>query len=256
MKEDITGIDSNLINYNKDHIYQVTMDNDAQSIFYVTSDLIMEIIGEEEWMKGEFNCICNIASGRIVTLTWGSKKKLSNRSHLSIGDDVIVSNHGKKWEHRAKIIQMNDDGISVMVKWDTSLEKENVLLKDCRKYDVETTTQRKRKSTEFFAPSAEEEFINEPSLTKHKSSNELALMTGEEIVEESESVEKSICGEGQVENIFFNPDNFSKQCAQGSLANLLHMLKCSKEELDLFWHLAHSDNVVLENRLGEPAPKK
>jgi len=48
MKEDITGIDLNLINYNKDHIYQVTMDNDAQSTFYVNSDLIMEIIGEEE----------------------------------------------------------------------------------------------------------------------------------------------------------------------------------------------------------------
>ncbi len=40
MKEDITGIDPNLINYNKDHIYQVTMDNDAQSTFYVNSELI------------------------------------------------------------------------------------------------------------------------------------------------------------------------------------------------------------------------
>ncbi len=59
MKDDITGIDPNLINYNKDHIYQVTMDNDAQSTFYVNSELIMEVIGEEEWMKGEFNCICN-----------------------------------------------------------------------------------------------------------------------------------------------------------------------------------------------------
>jgi hypothetical protein len=256
MKEDITGIDSNLINYNADHIYQVTMDYDAQSMFYVNSDLIMEIFGEEEWMKGEFNCICNIASGRKVTLAWGLKKKLSNRSHLSIGDDVIVSNHGTKWEHRAKIIQMNDDGISVMVKWDTSLKKENVLLKDCKKYDVEITTQRKWKSTNFFAPRAKEEFINEPSLTKHKSSNELALMAGEEIVEESETVEKPFCADGQVENIFFNPNNFSKQFAQGSLANLLHMLKCSKEELDLFWYLAHSDNVILEERLGEPAPKK
>ncbi len=92
MKDDITGLDSNLINYNKDHIYQVTMDNDAQSIFYVNSDPIMDIIGEEEWMKGGLNCICNIASGRKVSLTWGWKKKLSNRSHLSIGDDVIVSN--------------------------------------------------------------------------------------------------------------------------------------------------------------------
>ena len=149
MKEDITGVDPNLINYNKDHIYQVIMDNDAQSTFYVNSDLLMEVIGEEEWMKGEFNCICNIASDRILTLTWGSKKKVSNRTQLSIGDDVIVSNHGTKWEHRAKIIQMNDDGIYVMVKWDTSLQKSYVLLKDCRKYDVDNTVQRKQKSTDF-----------------------------------------------------------------------------------------------------------
>ncbi len=81
-------------------------------------------------------------------------------------------------------------------------------------------------------------------------------MTGEEIVEKSESVEKSMCAEGQVENIFFNPDNVLKQCAQGSIANLLHMLKCSQEELDLFWQLAHSDNVILEKQFGECTPKK
>ncbi len=103
------------------------------------------------------------------------------------------------------------------------------------------------------APKGEEEFNNEPSLTKHES---LVPMAGEEIVEESNPVEKPICADGQVEHIFFNPDNFSRQCAQGSLANLLHMLKCSKEELDLFWNLACSDNVILEERLGEPAPKK
>ncbi len=81
-------------------------------------------------------------------------------------------------------------------------------------------------------------------------------MAGEEIVEESEPVDKPICADGQVENIFFNPDNFSKQCAQGSLASLLHMLKCTTEELDLFWELARSDHVFLEKRLGEAVPKK
>jgi hypothetical protein len=81
-------------------------------------------------------------------------------------------------------------------------------------------------------------------------------MAGEEIVEESEPVDKPICADGQVENIFFNPDNLSKQCAQGALANLLHMLKCSTEELDLFWNLACSDDVILEQRLCEPVPKK
>ena len=78
MKDDTTGTESNLFNNKKDHIYQVTMDNDAQSTFYVNSTLIMDIIGEEEWMKGELNCICNIASGRKVSLTWGLKKKLSD----------------------------------------------------------------------------------------------------------------------------------------------------------------------------------
>ncbi len=86
--------------------------------------------------EGRFNCICNIASDRIVTLTWGLKKKLSNRTQLSIGDDVIVSNHGTKWDHRAKIIHMNDDGINVMVKWDTSLKRENVR---CREHNSEKT---------------------------------------------------------------------------------------------------------------------
>jgi hypothetical protein len=93
---------------------------------------------------------------------------------------------------------------------------------------------------------AEEEFINEPSLTKQKSTNELAPMTGEEIIEESQPVDKPICADGQVKNIFFNPDKSSKQCAQGALANLLHMLKCSTDELDLFWNLACSDDVILE----------
>ena len=96
MKDDTTGMESNLFNNNKDHIYQVTMDNAAQSTFYVNSAQIMDIIGEKEWMKGELNCICNIASGRKVSLTWGSKKKSSDKSQLNIGDDVIVSNHGKK----------------------------------------------------------------------------------------------------------------------------------------------------------------
>ncbi len=57
MKDDMTGTESNLFNNNKDHIYQMTMDNDVQSTFYVNSALIMDIIGEEEWVKGELNCI-------------------------------------------------------------------------------------------------------------------------------------------------------------------------------------------------------
>jgi hypothetical protein len=233
MKVDTTWMESNLFNKDVDNIYQVTMDNDAQTTFYVNYSQIMDIIGEEEWMKGEMNCICNIASSRKVTLTWGAKKKSSNRSQLTIGDDVIVSNHGSKWEHQAKILKMNDDGISVLVKWGTSLKRENVFLNDCRKFDVEDKSLRKRKATDFFAP-----------------------MASEEIVHESEPDVRLICADGQVENIYFNPDNFSKQCAQGAIANLLNMLQCSKEQLDLFWDLANSVVDVLEKQLCQKVPKK
>ncbi len=54
MKDDTTGTKSNLFNNNKDHIYQVSMDNDAESTFFVNSAQITNIIGEEEWMKGRW----------------------------------------------------------------------------------------------------------------------------------------------------------------------------------------------------------
>jgi hypothetical protein len=132
---------------------------------------------------------------------------------------------GEKWEHHAKILQMNDHGISVLVKWDTSLKRENVYLNGCRKFDVENTSLRKQKSTDFFAPMAEEEIVHESSLTKQISVDFLAPMTEEEIVHESQPDDRHICADGQVTNIFFNPDNFSKQCAQGAIANLLNMLE-------------------------------
>jgi hypothetical protein len=94
MKADLPFTESNLLNNDNDHIYQVTLDNVSRSTFYVNDAQILDVIGEEGWMKGELNCICNIASSRIVTLSWGVKKKSRPCSQLSIGDDVIVSNHG------------------------------------------------------------------------------------------------------------------------------------------------------------------
>jgi len=151
MKSDLPFTESNFLNEDNDHIYQVTLDNESRSTFYVNGAQIVDVIGDEGWMKGEFNCICNIASSRIVTLSlsWGANKKSRPCSQLSIGDDVIVANHGTKWEHRAKIVQTLDDGISVLVKWETSLKKEIVYSNDCRKLDVEATTVRKRKATDF-----------------------------------------------------------------------------------------------------------
>ena len=122
-----------------------------------------------------------------------------------------------------------------LVYWSNGVHhsKRNVFINNCRKFDVEKTYLRKRKATDFFAP-----------------------MAAEEIVHESEPDVRLICADGQVNNIFFNRDNISKQCAQGAIANLLNMLQCSKEELEIFWHLANSDEHVIEKQLREQVPTK
>ncbi len=157
-----------------------------------------------------------------MTLSWGAKKKSRPCSQLCIGDDVILSNHGKKWEHRAKIIQIFDNRITALVKWETSLKKESVYLNNCRKFDVEETSVRKRKAPDYFV--------------------QMDTEAAKEIIHEAAPDDRLICTDGQLTNIFYNAENRSKQCAQGAIANLLllHMLQCSKEQLDLFWQLANS----------------
>ncbi len=86
------------------------------------------------------NNICNIASQRKVSLTWGAKKKSKKRSLFEVGDEVIVSNHGTKWDHRAKIIKLDENGETVLVKWETTLKRKTIKLKDCRMYCVDETT--------------------------------------------------------------------------------------------------------------------
>ena len=127
-------------------------------------------------------------------------------------------------------------GKSVLVKWETSLKKEIVYLNDCQKLDVEATTVRKRKATDFFVP--------------------IDAKAAEETIHEAQPDDRLICKNGQLTNIFFSADNSSKQCAQGSITNLLHMLQCSKEQIDLFWQLANSHVEYLVQNLRLELPKK
>ena len=73
----------------------------------------------------------------------GSKKEIKETLSFEVGDEVIVSNHGTKWDHRAKIIKLDENGETVLVKWETTLKRKTIKLKDCRMYCVdETTSQR------------------------------------------------------------------------------------------------------------------
>ena len=113
--------------------------------YFVNLAQILDIIGDEPWFNGETKCLCNIDSNRNIALSWGSKKKDSSNctetpsisSRPCVGDRVIVSNQGSKWEHLAKIVKICESTSSAVVKWDTTLKKDTDDLADCKKFDVD-----------------------------------------------------------------------------------------------------------------------
>ena len=118
--------------YEDDHkkyifkVYTTKGDN-----YFVNLAQIHDIIGDELWFNGETNCLCNIASNRLISLSWGSKKTESSNStetpyissYPCVGDHVIVSNQGSKWDHLAKIVEFIESTSSAVVKWDSTLNR-------------------------------------------------------------------------------------------------------------------------------------
>ena len=105
-------------------------------------------------------------------------------------------------------------------------KKEIVYLNNCRKFDVEETSVRKRKAPDYFV--------------------QIDAEAAEEIIHEAPPDDRLICTDGQLTNIFYNAENSFKQCAQGAIANLLHIL---------FWQLANSDVEDLVKNLRQELPK-
>jgi hypothetical protein len=54
------------------YIYEVILENNPTH--YVCFGQINGIIGDEEWLQGEGNCLCNIASSQIISLSLGEKE--------------------------------------------------------------------------------------------------------------------------------------------------------------------------------------
>ncbi len=94
-------------------IYEAVTDTNDSSCL-VTLHQIYDIVGEEDWIHGESNCLVNLASGRTIMLSWGAKKKeckeqrrvLSDEG-LQVGDLVVVENYGNQWPHKAQIVHID-----------------------------------------------------------------------------------------------------------------------------------------------------
>ena len=107
-------------------IYEAVTDS-KNSSFLVSLDQIYDIVGEEDWIHGESNCLVNLASGRTITLSWGAKKKehkeqctLLSDECLQVGDLVVVKNHGDQWPHQACIIEIDTENKLAMIQWETT----------------------------------------------------------------------------------------------------------------------------------------
>ena len=146
---------------NEKYIFKIFTPKGAN--YFVNLAQIHDIIGDEPWINGEIKCLCEIGSNRKISLSWGAKKKESSHSTETasissrpccVGDRVIVSNQGRKWEHLAKIIKIFESTSSAVVKWDTTLKKDTVDLADCKTYDVDEVSNRKRKATDFYQNSS------------------------------------------------------------------------------------------------------
>ena len=219
--------------YEDDHetyIFQIyTTKGDT---YFVNLAQIHDIIGDEPWINGETKCLCDIGSNRKILLTWGAKKKessqntetLSISSRPCVGDRVIVFNQGSKWEHLAKIVKIIESTSSAVVKWDTTLKKDTVDWADCKKYDVDEVSDRKRKATDFYQNS---------SMNNQMSKKSMQTPPGEQL------------------NMYYSRENLSKLCAEGAIRNLMNMLHCSPAEMLIFWNLATSSLYSIQNSLNE-----
>jgi hypothetical protein len=114
------------------YIYEVILENDVTH--YVSFRQINDIIGDEEQLQGEGDCLCNIASSRIISLSLGEKRKESTNFDalcIYVGDCVSVENHGKHWIHLGHIISIDKSTKSAVVKWEETWKKDTVHFGDC-----------------------------------------------------------------------------------------------------------------------------
>ncbi len=107
-------------------IYEAVTDSNDSS-YLVNLDEVYDIVGEEDWIHAEVNCLADLASSQTITLSWRAKKKesIKQRSVLSdeglqVGDHVVVESHGKQWPHKAQIINIDMENNTALRRWETT----------------------------------------------------------------------------------------------------------------------------------------
>jgi hypothetical protein len=63
------------------------------------------LVGDEKSTQGDTNCLSDLGSTRWLKFGWGAKKRIVHFQKMfplqvfSVGEDVIVMNHGNHWQY-------------------------------------------------------------------------------------------------------------------------------------------------------------
>jgi hypothetical protein len=197
-----------------------------KSIFFVSHGQISEIIGDEQWMDSEINCLCIVASDRKISLTLDSKRKSRDPMEINIGDWVTVSNHGNLFP-QAQVEEIDFSKNLAKVKWEISCTTDVVEIANLHLYSTSATSTQQRMETTFF-----HHHYNQMCMTK----------TNDETL-----CDKKTETECQVPIQYYSLDNTSKFCVEGSVKNHINMLKLSERDVTILWDLAYAPLIPSVN---------
>jgi hypothetical protein len=184
-----------------------------RSLFFISHGQIYEIIGDELWMDSEINCLCNVASDRKIWLTLGSKRKSVDPMEINIGDWVTVSNHGNLFP-RAQVKNIDFSKNFAKVKWEISFTTDVVEIANLHPYSTSATSKQKRIQTDFF----------------HHHNNQRYKTT----VNDEKLCDEQTVSESLVPTQYYSLENTSKFLAEGSVQNLLNILRLSEHDVSVF----------------------
>ncbi len=122
---------------------------------------------------------------------------------------------------------------TALVRWETTPNKDLIVLNGLKKLSIEETCSRKQKSTDCYNP---------PS--------------GKNITSTEQCHHNGSAPEGHIENVFYWEKNSFKFCAEGAIQNLMNILHCSKHDKDRFWNIVTSPVHLIPQALGESSVPK
>jgi hypothetical protein len=153
------------------------------------------------------------------TYQWRKKKEKQNCKEIkeeninfSVGDLVIVMNHGDAWTHRTHIISLKVNENAAKIKWESTGKCDYIEITDLKTNSEVETSQRKQKGTKFLYS--------------------LPLDVGKNRKKQSTlATDDNPSDQVQVGNKFYSIKNMSKLCAEGAIKNLLSMLNYSQSNM-------------------------